>query len=412
MSSTNYYKVLGISKEATQAEIRSAYRTKALDVHPDKNEGKEDAFLLLKNAYDTLSDIQKRAAYDRSLNTGKPKLPRVPGFKRPPPLAEVTAPVSLTLPDGKPYTFETAPSVVRGGVSYGDMLGYEGDTGSFVGLAGDHCWWWCKGGQEYPTKLCDPSSDMNRSAIKVLARGKHTTRTASSKPMVRVPPAGKPGMDAAAMKERALKEKRAELEKMRQAILREGQQRVRASAMENLINEEKRLRVSRQNFFIEKLYLVHSTYSSLLVRLLALAAPTPGEWEEMFEDAQKPLPPFYPEEDLPSAAPTAVRAPEKHADPISSKGTTPSTKASTTKPPAAPSPKESTSKSRGLSSRAAASSSRKTAAGPAAATRVKASGSAAASPKEWNDDDNEDDDRTVSSSTKRRLPSTTTGKKK
>jgi len=68
MSKRDYYEVLGVAKTATEAEMKSAFRKLAMQYHPDKNPGDHDAevkFKEINEAYQTLSDGQKRAAYDR-----------------------------------------------------------------------------------------------------------------------------------------------------------------------------------------------------------------------------------------------------------------------------------------------------------------------------------------------------------
>lgn len=65
----DYYSLLGVSKSATEKEIKSAYRKKALQWHPDRNkdnkEESEKMFKKINKAYETLSNEDKRAAYDR-----------------------------------------------------------------------------------------------------------------------------------------------------------------------------------------------------------------------------------------------------------------------------------------------------------------------------------------------------------
>ncbi|XVN42992.1 MAG: molecular chaperone DnaJ [Candidatus Rickettsia vulgarisii] len=68
MSTKDYYKILGVSKSATQAELKKAYHKLAMQYHPDRNSHDKDAekkFKEINAAYDVLKDEQKRAAYDR-----------------------------------------------------------------------------------------------------------------------------------------------------------------------------------------------------------------------------------------------------------------------------------------------------------------------------------------------------------
>lgn len=64
----DYYEVLGVKKDATADEIKKAYRKMAIKYHPDKNPGDKEAeekFKEAAEAYDVLSDSEKRAKYDR-----------------------------------------------------------------------------------------------------------------------------------------------------------------------------------------------------------------------------------------------------------------------------------------------------------------------------------------------------------
>lgn len=64
----DYYEVLGVAKNATADEIKKAYRKKAIQYHPDKNPGDKEAeekFKEAAEAYDVLSDADKRARYDQ-----------------------------------------------------------------------------------------------------------------------------------------------------------------------------------------------------------------------------------------------------------------------------------------------------------------------------------------------------------
>lgn len=68
MSKQDFYSVLGVSRSATADEIKKAYRRLAMQFHPDKNQGNksaEEKFKQITEAYEVLSDDQKRAAYDQ-----------------------------------------------------------------------------------------------------------------------------------------------------------------------------------------------------------------------------------------------------------------------------------------------------------------------------------------------------------
>ena len=68
MSKRDYYEVLGVSKTSEDSEIKKAYRKLAMQYHPDRNQGDEDAEVKFKEAseaYAVLQDKEKRSAYDQ-----------------------------------------------------------------------------------------------------------------------------------------------------------------------------------------------------------------------------------------------------------------------------------------------------------------------------------------------------------
>ena len=68
MSKKDYYDLLGVGKDASQADIKKAFRKNAIKHHPDRNQGdkaSEKKFKELNEAYEVLKDEQKRAAYDQ-----------------------------------------------------------------------------------------------------------------------------------------------------------------------------------------------------------------------------------------------------------------------------------------------------------------------------------------------------------
>src|SRR3990167_7137797 len=72
MAKKDYYETLGVARNAPEADIKKAYRRLAMKHHPDRNPDKsaEAKFKEAKEAYEILSDAQKRAAYDQFGHAG------------------------------------------------------------------------------------------------------------------------------------------------------------------------------------------------------------------------------------------------------------------------------------------------------------------------------------------------------
>jgi molecular chaperone DnaJ len=74
MAKEDYYQLLGVEKNASDAEIKKSYRSMAMKYHPDRNKDNPDAaeakFKKIKEAYEVLSDAKKRSAYDQFGHAG------------------------------------------------------------------------------------------------------------------------------------------------------------------------------------------------------------------------------------------------------------------------------------------------------------------------------------------------------
>lgn len=115
MVKRDYYEVLGVEKTASVEEIKKAYRKKAIQYHPDKNPGDKQAeenFKEAAEAYDVLSDPQKRQRYDQFGHAGVGGASQGGGF--------------------------------GGGMSMDDIFSQFGDIfgGHFGGFGGFGWFWW------------------------------------------------------------------------------------------------------------------------------------------------------------------------------------------------------------------------------------------------------------------------------
>jgi molecular chaperone DnaJ len=106
---SNYYIILGVDSDATQDQIKSAYRRKAKQSHPDHYEGSSKPFRDLQEAYETLSDPARRRTYDEEL-AREARLQAPPRAMRVETLRSRRCPVEPLIPTERSTGLERAPS--------------------------------------------------------------------------------------------------------------------------------------------------------------------------------------------------------------------------------------------------------------------------------------------------------------
>ncbi len=102
----DYYAILGVDPDATQEQIKSAYRRQVKKLHPDYYGGDSGPFRAVQEAYSVLSDPARRRTYDRSFC--RARLRTSPGYVRPEPLRPRRSPVEPLIPDEEPVGFRGA----------------------------------------------------------------------------------------------------------------------------------------------------------------------------------------------------------------------------------------------------------------------------------------------------------------
>ncbi len=123
----DYYKILGVAENATDAELKKAYRALAKKYHPDHNQGDksaEERFKEISEAYDVLSDKQKRAQYDQMRKYG------AGGFSGFRPGGQAGGAQGFNMPGGMNFSFEDLGGFGSLGDIFSSLFGDRVNFGS------------------------------------------------------------------------------------------------------------------------------------------------------------------------------------------------------------------------------------------------------------------------------------------
>eukprot|EP01059_Diplonema_ambulator_P034562 TRINITY_DN7804_c2_g1_i2.p1 TRINITY_DN7804_c2_g1~~TRINITY_DN7804_c2_g1_i2.p1 ORF type:complete len:319 (+),score=79.82 TRINITY_DN7804_c2_g1_i2:341-1297(+) len=154
------YSKLGLSLTATLEDVKSAYKREALRTHPDRCNGKTDAFQEIQEAYEVLKDVNARKSYNRTLSSGvgKKKDRKVVHLT---PFNAVKQPMVVDCRDGKRRTFDVHDSAFKMPLRHGDQIETNrGEIGVIVGMFDCFVYWW-KGGDKEAVCLGDREELMN-----------------------------------------------------------------------------------------------------------------------------------------------------------------------------------------------------------------------------------------------------------
>lgn len=119
----DWYALLGVSRSATDQEIKAAYRELALLHHPDRNPDDADsvrAFMRVKAAYEVLSDPAERRFYDQELAYAER------------PLSDIPSPAYVVRPPVEPLAPRSAWTVRRALITGGAMMAARGFLGVYA----------------------------------------------------------------------------------------------------------------------------------------------------------------------------------------------------------------------------------------------------------------------------------------